>query len=56
MTKRRTDFVYSNQPEPHRLRTKQILKQSPQIRTLIGKNRFTIYIIVLLVGAQIALV
>ena len=55
MNKRRTDFVYSNQPEPHRLRTKQILKQSPQIRTLIGKNRFTIYIIVLLAGAQIAL-
>jgi sphingolipid delta-4 desaturase len=55
VNKRRTDFVYSNQPEPHRLRTKQILKQSPQIRTLIGKNRFTIYIIVLLAGAQIAL-
>ncbi len=26
---KRTDFIFSNQPEPHRNRTKQILKQHP---------------------------
>src|ERR1700712_4028537 len=51
---KRTDFIYSQQPEPHRGRTKQILKQTPQIRNLIGKNKGTFAIIVLLVSAQIA--
>ena len=52
---RKTDFIHVDYPEPHRGRTKQILRQVPQIRNLIGKNRFTFYIIVLLVAAQIAL-
>jgi sphingolipid delta-4 desaturase len=52
---RRTDFIYSANPEPHRLRTKQILKQSPQIRSLIGKNRFTIVLITFLVALQLTL-
>jgi hypothetical protein len=34
----KTDFVYSQVSEPHRMRTKQILKQFPQMRNLIGKN------------------
>jgi sphingolipid 4-desaturase/C4-monooxygenase len=52
---KRNNFVYSTNPEPHRMRTKQILKQYPQIRELIGKNRFTFLAIVFLVAAQITL-
>lgn len=52
---KKTDFVYSVNPEPHRLRTKQILKNHPYIRTLIGKNKFTFAVIVLLVAAQTTL-
>ncbi|MDB5205241.1 MAG: fatty acid desaturase [Flavisolibacter sp.] len=47
------DFVFSNVPEPHRLRTKQILKQHPQIRNLIGKNAQTIFAILFLVSFQV---
>lgn len=49
------DFVFSNNPEPHRLRTKQILKQHPQIRNLIGKNVNTIYAILFLVFLQVGI-
>src|SRR3989442_4221415 len=52
---KKSDFVFSEKPEPHRIRTKQILKQHPQIRKLIGKNRITFLVIVLLVLAQISL-
>jgi sphingolipid 4-desaturase/C4-monooxygenase len=52
---KKTDFVVSSNPEPHRIRTKQILKQYPQIRKLIGKNRFSFFAILFLVGAQMTL-
>jgi sphingolipid 4-desaturase/C4-monooxygenase len=52
---KRNNFVYSTSPEPHRMRTKQILKQHPQIRELIGKNRFTFIAILFLVAVQITL-
>ena len=32
------DFQYSDQPEPHKERTKQILKAHPEVRNLIGRN------------------
>ncbi len=48
-----TDFIYSSTQEPHRLRTRQILKQSPEIRDLIGKNRSTFLFIIFLVVFQI---
>ena len=51
---RKNDFVYSNSSEPHRIRTKQILKQHPDVRKLIGKNPTTFLFIVLLVGLQIS--
>src|SRR4051812_22493753 len=35
-------FRYSNEPEPHKLRTKEIFAAHPEVRTLIGKNPFTI--------------
>ena len=50
-----TDFIHSAQPEPHRIRTKEILKQHPGIRNLIGKNPKTFWAILGLVGFQIAM-
>jgi sphingolipid delta-4 desaturase len=50
---KRTDFVYSDNSEPHRIRTREILKQYPQIRQLIGKNPLTFFAIVGLVSLQI---
>lgn len=52
---KRTDFVYSQECEPHRVRTKQILKQHPEMRKLIGKNWTTIFAIVGIVGLQVVL-
>jgi sphingolipid delta-4 desaturase len=51
----RTDFVYSVKQEPHRLRTKQILQQHPEIRKLIGKNKYTFFAILGLVSFQVAM-
>lgn len=52
---RKTDFVYSTQCEPHRIRTKNILKEHPDMRKLIGKNPKTIFAIIGLVAFQIIL-
>src|ERR1700744_1131028 len=54
MTKK-TDFVYSQESEPHRIRTKKILKQFPHLRNLIGKNPKTIWAIVGIVALQVGL-
>lgn len=52
---KKTDFVYSEESEPHRIRTKKILKQFPQLRNLIGKNPLTFFAIVGLVAFQVVL-
>lgn len=52
---RTNDFIHSAQPEPHRIRTKEILKQHPGIRNLIGKNPKTFWAILGLVSFQIAM-
>jgi len=52
---KRTDFVYSQESEPHRIRTKKILKQFPELRNLIGKNPLTIFAIIGLVAFQVVL-
>jgi sphingolipid delta-4 desaturase len=52
---KRTDFVYSEVAEPHRVRTKKILKQFPALRNLIGKNPNTIFAIIGLVAFQLVL-
>src|ERR1700751_1875194 len=49
----KTDFVHSTESEPHRIRTKKILKQHPQVRNLIGKNPLTMFAILGLVGSMI---
>jgi sphingolipid delta-4 desaturase len=50
---KRTTFFQSAKPEPHRSRTKEILKQHPQVRKLIGKNPLTIFAILFLVAFQL---
>lgn len=40
-----SDFHYTTGPEPHRIRTKLILKEHPEVRNLIGKNPQTFWII-----------
>jgi sphingolipid delta-4 desaturase len=52
---KKTDFVYSQESEPHRIRTKKILKQFPDLRKLIGKNPNTIFAIIGLVAFQVVL-
>lgn len=51
----KTNFIFSIHAEPHRNRTKEILKQHPEIRQLIGKNQATFWVIVLLVVMQMSL-
>lgn len=45
-------FAYSYGPEPHRDRTKQILRQHPEIRSLIGPSPATFWYILGLVSLQ----
>jgi sphingolipid 4-desaturase/C4-monooxygenase len=49
------NFVFSNSAEPHRARTKDILKEHPQVRQLIGKTTTTFWMVLLLVGMQMTL-
>jgi sphingolipid delta-4 desaturase len=48
-------FTYSRDPEPHKARTKTILKAHPDIRKHIGKNPYSFLAIVALVSLQIGL-
>ncbi|TCZ70522.1 fatty acid desaturase [Flaviaesturariibacter aridisoli] len=50
---KRTDFVYASGPEPHRARTRAILKAHPEVRRLIGKNPLSFFAILGLVGLQV---
>ncbi len=51
----RKGFVSVTYAEPHRARTKEILKEHPDMRKLIGKNPFTIWAIIGLVSFQVAM-
>ena len=46
-------FIHLSNPEPHRSRTKQILKIHPDIRNLIGKNPYSVFIIIGVVALQV---
>ncbi len=48
------DFIYSDTTEPHRPRTKEIIKQHPEVRNLIGRNPLSFLIILFVVAFQIA--
>lgn len=45
-------FSFSEAPEPHKARTREILKKHPEIKTLYGPNRSTLFFIIGLVALQ----
>ena len=49
------DFKYSQTPEPHRNRTKEILKAHPNVRRYIGKNPYTALFTLGIVSLQVGL-
>ena len=49
------NFLYSDGPEPHKQRTKILLKEHPEIRNLIGKNPYTLLIILFAVIVQLVI-
>ena len=55
MTKTKNDFTYSEYPEPHKERTKAILKSHPEVRSLISRNPKSFIITVFTVSLQIAI-
>lgn len=46
------EFSWSNECEPHKLRTKEIITRHPEIRKLIGRNPYTFLIILSCVVVQ----
>ena len=52
MTAGTLDFVHSTNPEPHRARTKEILRRHPEIRELIGPNPMTLFWTAFVVAIQ----
>jgi sphingolipid 4-desaturase/C4-monooxygenase len=55
MKRRAKDFNYSDLPEPHRQRTKELLKTHPEIRNLIGRNPYSALLIIVLVLLQLSI-
>jgi sphingolipid 4-desaturase/C4-monooxygenase len=56
MSKAPSDFVYVQGSEPHRIRTRQILKAHPELKKLVGqKNNKTFWVMLLCVGIQVSL-
>ena len=49
------NFRWSEESEPHKSRTKEIIAKHPEIRGLIGRNPYTILVILLCVGVQLTL-
>ena len=47
-------FQWSEEAEPHKKRTKEIINKHPEIRSLIGRNPYTFLVILLCVGIQFA--
>lgn len=52
---KRTSFNWSEEPEPHKNRTKFIINEHPEIRQLIGRNPYTFLVIAGCVALQIVL-
>lgn len=53
MAESKIEFIFTDLPEPHRERTKAILKAHPDIRSLISRNKNSIFIILGIVALQI---
>lgn len=49
------EFRWSDEVEPHKLRTREIMISHPEVRHLIGRNPYTFLVILLCVGIQITL-
>ncbi len=47
------DFQYSDSPEPHRERTKTLMKNHPEARGLIGRNPYSFLLVLGIVAFQI---
>ncbi|CAM3891672.1 fatty acid desaturase [Mucilaginibacter galii] len=50
---KKKSFRWSDEVEPHKDRTKTIIKLHPEIRNLIGRNPYTFLVIALCVGVQL---
>src|SRR5258705_9596316 len=48
-----TEFAFSTAPEPHRFRTRELLRRHPEIRELIGPNPATFWWTAGIVALQI---
>ena len=55
MTPPPTQFLYSQSQEPHRDRTKTLLRNHPELRQLIGRNPYTALMILGCVSLQVGL-
>ena len=49
------DFIWVDEAEPHRSRTREIIKKHPEVKKLIGKNPNTMYWILACVFLQITI-
>ncbi len=50
-----SSFQWSHEQDPHKSRTREIITEHPEIRTLMGRNPYTILVILLAVGLQVAI-
>ncbi len=50
-----SDFAHSDVSEPHRSRTREIIKEHPEIRQLIGRNPYSFFYIFGIVTLQVSL-
>ncbi|MDA8692953.1 fatty acid desaturase [Saprospiraceae bacterium] len=55
MGNRPSDFLHSEQEEPHIQRTKEIIKKYPQIKNLMGRNPNTFYYALFVVVIQLGI-
>ena len=55
MAGERDDFRHADGPEPHKARTQAILRDHPEVRSLIGRNPWSFAVILAVVGSQLTL-
>ena len=48
-------FVFTDEGNPHHIRTKEIIQKHPEVKKLVGKNSNTLFVIIGLVALQIGL-
>jgi len=53
--KKPSSFRWSTESEPHKVRTKEIIAEHPEIRQLIGKNPYTFFVILFCVSFQLVI-